>query len=236
MPGPSCPRAPHNPSLDRYERIIALHRTLRGARYPVTVLRLQDELGCSRATVYRDLAFLRDALMAPVVGDGEAGFRYDPGEGDRFELPGLWLTSEDLHALHRQFAARGVFVQQLLDPLLQWRQRVRQHPARVARQQLLRGEQGVQFLGRQPQPRQLEAVALVRVVAEAGVAVADHRRHQGVAQEGKVAIDGRSRAAEFVLQARHGHRVARGAQDAVQGDDAFVAVHGGDYGARRVAA
>lgn len=85
--------------MDRYERIIALHRTLRAARVPVTVPRLQDELGCSRATVYRDLAFLRDALMAPVVGNGEAGFRYDPAEGDRFELPGLWLNSEELHAL-----------------------------------------------------------------------------------------------------------------------------------------
>ena len=85
--------------MDRYERIIALHRILQAARYPVTVPRLQDELGCSRATVYRDLAFLRDALMAPVVGDGEAGFRYDPQEGGRFELPGLWLNSEELHAL-----------------------------------------------------------------------------------------------------------------------------------------
>jgi len=85
--------------MDRYERIIGLHRILQAARYPVTVPRLQDELGCSRATVYRDLAFLRDALMAPVVGDGEAGFRYDPQEGGRFELPGLWLNSEELHAL-----------------------------------------------------------------------------------------------------------------------------------------
>ena len=85
--------------MDRYERINALHRTLKSARYPVTVARLQDELGCSRATVYRDLAFLRDGLMAPVVGDGDAGFRYDAGEGGRFELPGLWLNSEELHAL-----------------------------------------------------------------------------------------------------------------------------------------
>jgi predicted DNA-binding transcriptional regulator YafY len=89
----------HNPGMDRYERILSLHRILKTARYPVTVPRLQDELGCSRATVYRDLAFLRDALMAPVVGDGEAGFRYDASEGDRFELPGLWLNSEELHAL-----------------------------------------------------------------------------------------------------------------------------------------
>lgn len=85
--------------MDRYERIIGLHRILQTARYPVTVPRLQEELGCSRATVYRDLAFLRDALMAPVTGDGEAGFRYDAAEGGRFELPGLWLNSEELHAL-----------------------------------------------------------------------------------------------------------------------------------------
>ncbi|WP_407352948.1 helix-turn-helix transcriptional regulator [Luteimonas sp. R10] len=85
--------------MDRYERILSLHRTLKHARYPVTVARLQDELGCSRATVYRDLAFLRDALMAPIVGDGEAGFRYDADEADRFELPGLWLSSDELHAL-----------------------------------------------------------------------------------------------------------------------------------------
>ncbi|MEO6365021.1 MAG: YafY family protein [Luteimonas sp.] len=85
--------------MDRYERINALHRTLKSARYPVTVPRLQEELGCSRATVYRDLAFLRDALMAPVVGDGEAGFKYDSTDAARFELPGLWLSSEELHAL-----------------------------------------------------------------------------------------------------------------------------------------
>lgn len=85
--------------MDRYERILALHRILQNARYPVTVARLQDELGCSRATVYRDLAFLRDALMAPVVGDGEAGFSYDREEAERFELPGLWLSSDELHAL-----------------------------------------------------------------------------------------------------------------------------------------
>ena len=85
--------------MDKIERITALHRTLKVARYPVTVKRLQEELGCSRATVYRDLAYLRDALMAPIEGDGEAGFRYMTGESDRFELPGLWLSSEELHAL-----------------------------------------------------------------------------------------------------------------------------------------
>ena len=85
--------------MERIERIHALHRILSAARYPVTVQRLQEDLECSRATVYRDLAYLRDYLMAPVVGNGEAGFRYDHSDGDRFELPGLWLSSEELHSL-----------------------------------------------------------------------------------------------------------------------------------------
>jgi predicted DNA-binding transcriptional regulator YafY len=85
--------------MERIERIHALHRILSAARYPVTVQRLQEDLECSRATVYRDLAYLRDYLMAPVVGNGEAGFRYDHSDGQRFELPGLWLSSEELHSL-----------------------------------------------------------------------------------------------------------------------------------------
>ncbi len=31
--------------MDRYERITALHRLLKSARYPVTVATLQDKLG-----------------------------------------------------------------------------------------------------------------------------------------------------------------------------------------------
>ena len=87
--------------MDRYERILTLHRILKSARYPVAFAQIKDELGCSRATVYRDIAFLRDALGAPIEGgEGEqAAFRYAAGEGDRFELPGLWLSSEELAAL-----------------------------------------------------------------------------------------------------------------------------------------
>ncbi len=59
--------------MDRYERILSLHRILKSARYPVTVKRLQDELECSRATAYRDLASgtlggLPDSLMLSALG------------------------------------------------------------------------------------------------------------------------------------------------------------------------
>jgi predicted DNA-binding transcriptional regulator YafY len=85
--------------MDRYERTLALHRILKSSRYPVSLQRLMDELGCSRATLYRDIAFLRDALGAPIESEGEGGFRYDEKHAERFELPGLWLSSDELHAL-----------------------------------------------------------------------------------------------------------------------------------------
>lgn len=93
--------------MDRHERIHALHRIFKSSRYAVTVPSLQEQLGCSRATVYRDIAYLRDALMAPIVGDGDAGFRYDSHDDSRFELPGLWLSSEELHALMAAQALMG---------------------------------------------------------------------------------------------------------------------------------
>jgi len=86
--------------MDRYERILSLHRILKNARYPVPLARLMDELECSRATVYRDIAFLRDALGAPLDSEGDqAAFHYAADEAGRFELPGLWLSSEELQAL-----------------------------------------------------------------------------------------------------------------------------------------
>lgn len=86
--------------MDRLERVVTLHRLLKQSRYPITQQRLSEELGCSRATVYRDIAYLRDALGAPVESDSEqSGFAYARGESDTFELPGLWLRSEELHAL-----------------------------------------------------------------------------------------------------------------------------------------
>lgn len=85
--------------MERFERALALHRIFKAARLPVSTRRMLEEIGCSRATLYRDLAYLRDVLGAPLDGDGDGGYRYDEHEGARFELPGLWLSSDELHAL-----------------------------------------------------------------------------------------------------------------------------------------
>ncbi|HET6631834.1 MAG TPA: YafY family protein [Rhodanobacteraceae bacterium] len=87
--------------MDRYERILTLHRSLKQARFPLPLKRLMDNLDCSRATLYRDIAFLRDGLGAPIESSGgdEAAFAYHAEQGELFELPGLWLNSEELAAL-----------------------------------------------------------------------------------------------------------------------------------------
>lgn len=85
--------------MERYDRALTLHRLFKAARYPLSTKRLMDELGCSRATLYRDLAYLRDALGAPLDGTGDGSYQYADDEGARFELPGLWLNSDELHAL-----------------------------------------------------------------------------------------------------------------------------------------
>ncbi len=93
---PRKPRA----EISRQERILGLHRKLKSARRPIPVKELPEALGCSRATLYRDIAFLRDALGAPIILGGEpSSVRYVEREGETFELPGLWLSSAELHAL-----------------------------------------------------------------------------------------------------------------------------------------
>lgn len=98
--------------MDRYERLLKLHRILKVARLPVPLARLQDDLECSRATVYRDIAFLRDGLGAPIESGGEDGsaFHYEINEAEKFELPGLWLSSSELEsllAMHQLLARTG---------------------------------------------------------------------------------------------------------------------------------
>lgn len=64
---------------------------------------LQDELEVSRASLKRDLAYLRDRLNAPIVYDRSAGgYRLDSTTrqaGQTYALPGLWFSDTEIHAL-----------------------------------------------------------------------------------------------------------------------------------------
>lgn len=94
--------------MDRFDRIFELNRILQSARYPVSRQRLEEALECSRATVKRLIEEMRLYLNAPIVYDRKHnGYRYDPAEGEMYELPGLWFNASELQAL--------LAVQQLLE-------------------------------------------------------------------------------------------------------------------------
>ncbi|THF60398.1 helix-turn-helix transcriptional regulator [Pseudothauera rhizosphaerae] len=84
--------------MNRAERIFHLHRLLK-ARQPPSLSRLMEELNASRATINRDLEYMRLFMGAPIVYDRNTnGYRYDPAAPE-FELPGLWFNHSELHAL-----------------------------------------------------------------------------------------------------------------------------------------
>jgi len=62
---------------------------------------MQDELEVSRATLKRDLEYLRSRLGAPIEYDAMlGGYRFgQPFRGQSHELPGLWFNERELYSL-----------------------------------------------------------------------------------------------------------------------------------------
>jgi len=87
--------------MDRTERFYKIELLLRG-RGCVSFAALQEELDVSPATLKRDLQYLRDRLSAPIVYDAFSnGYRFaaNAPSGERHELPGLWFSENEIHAL-----------------------------------------------------------------------------------------------------------------------------------------
>ena len=84
------------------DRIYQIHQLLENRRF-VTREELLERLGVSWATLKRDISLLRDNFNAPIVFDRElGGYRFDTEEkrlGPQYELPGLWFSAEEIHAL-----------------------------------------------------------------------------------------------------------------------------------------
>lgn len=85
--------------MDRSERFYKIHQLLKSGTRSFT--ELQDALEVSRATLKRDLDFMRSRLHAPIEYDRDAnGYRFGkPKAGPQYELPGLWFSPAELHAL-----------------------------------------------------------------------------------------------------------------------------------------
>jgi predicted DNA-binding transcriptional regulator YafY len=86
--------------MDRTERFYRIQRLLSQRRF-VPRDALIEDLGVSRATLKRDLAYLRDRMMVPIEWDRGRGYFLDERDGpaQSFQLPGLWFSAEEVHAL-----------------------------------------------------------------------------------------------------------------------------------------
>ena len=90
--------------MDRTERFYKIELLLR-SRGCVSFAALTEALDVSPATLKRDLQYLRDRMDAPIVYDAFAnGYRFDGGTtaapaAARHELPGLWFSENEIHAL-----------------------------------------------------------------------------------------------------------------------------------------
>lgn len=86
--------------MDRTERFYKIQELLKRQR-GVTMRELQDALDVSRSTLCRDLDYLRDRLGVPIAWNPKLqAYRLDGnGTAERQELPGVWFSEREIHAL-----------------------------------------------------------------------------------------------------------------------------------------
>ena len=114
--------------MDRQERFQKIKLLLLN-RGCVSLRTFMDEMEVSRATVRRDLEYLRDRMGTPIVWSAdEQGYKLEPGFGPAGdvpqELPGVWFSEGEirslltLHQLVKELDDGGV-LQQHLQPVLE---------------------------------------------------------------------------------------------------------------------
>ena len=82
------------------ERIYQIDQLLNGRNF-VTFQELMERLEVSKATLKRDLAYMRDRLNAPIIFDRDlGGYRLEKQtKNAKYELPGLWFNADEIFAL-----------------------------------------------------------------------------------------------------------------------------------------
>src|ERR1700738_4073296 len=103
--------------MDRLERFYKIDQLLK-ERKLVSFATFMQELRMSRASVKRDLEYMRERFNAPIDYDAEAnGYRFgNPRPGPRYELPGLWFSSDEAYALLSMHTLLAELQPGLLEP------------------------------------------------------------------------------------------------------------------------
>ncbi len=98
-----------------------LHHLLAGRRTPLPLCDILSALDVQKATFHRIRSFMVDCLNAPITNIKGAGYQYAPVDGEKYELPGLWFSSQELIALslleQMLESMQPVLVKQLLLPV-----------------------------------------------------------------------------------------------------------------------
>src|SRR5882762_6822078 len=103
--------------MERLERFYKIDKLLK-ERKVVSFAAFMKELDMSRASVKRDLDYMRDRFNAPIEYDRDAnGYRFGaPRLGPRYELPGLWFSASEAYALLSMHTLLAELQPGLLEP------------------------------------------------------------------------------------------------------------------------
>jgi proteasome accessory factor C len=81
------------------DKIYRLHEILKHARSYIPKEELLDKIGCSDSTLEKIIKELREIYNAPLEFNTHySGYRYVYSDGERFELPGIWFSGDELAA------------------------------------------------------------------------------------------------------------------------------------------
>jgi len=107
--------------MDRTERFYKIDQLL-NSRRAVSMELLMEQLGTSKATIKRDLEYMRDRLNAPISWDRSLrGYRYDQSlpNASKYSLPGLWFSPQEILALLTMYQMLSNLGNGLLTPHIQ---------------------------------------------------------------------------------------------------------------------
>ena len=202
--------------MDRTERFYKVDQLLNDRR-SVPMNTLIEELGISRATVKRDIEYMRDRLNAPITWDRSLrGYRFDrslPG-AEKYSLPGLWFNDQEIFALLTMYQMLSNLGNGLLTPHIE---------PLLARLNAVMGSQAdsadeirkririLHMAARTDRPEQFEAVASATIRRRR--LVADHS--DGMGMVGDLA-DGKPEILAYEQGARWNKGLSEGSDAAVQ--------------------
>lgn len=86
--------------MDKFDRFQMLHRIFTSHKRPVPIRKIAETLESTEKTAKRLIHNLRDYWQAPLEYSEEyKGWHYQLVKGEIFQLPGLWLTANELQSL-----------------------------------------------------------------------------------------------------------------------------------------